>query len=139
MGVPCLVQESPSDNYSEYKDSWPPNRFYPTEDLQWEDLPGIWPKTTLAANNSTNETNKKKATKPTFSFVPSAVKKVRVPKFDKDLVAKFIEQSDACAKFYTGLTKEQRETLWDFLGDVKDELLIYKAGRNSAQLKYGLL
>jgi hypothetical protein len=139
MSVPRLVQDSALDKYSEYKDTWPPMSFYSKENFQSEDLPDIWP------NNSTIKKKVKKTTKPTFvfaqvkkakptfSFARSAVK--RVPKFDMDSVAKFIEQSDKCAHFYTGLTKEQRETLWDFLGGVKDELLIYKTGTKSGQLR----
>jgi hypothetical protein len=124
--------------------------FYSTEIFSSEDLPDIWPnKTPTAPNNSTIKKKVKKPTRPTFlfaqvkkptkpfSFARSAVK--RVPNFDMDSVAKFIEQSDKCAHFYTGLTKEQRDTLWDFLGDAKDELLIYKTGTKSAQLRYRLL
>jgi hypothetical protein len=54
---------------------------------------------------------------------------------DKDAIRHFNEHSKYSAYFYTGLTAEQRRVLWNFLGEAKDFLTIFKTKRVSGKLR----
>ena len=51
-------------------------------------------------------------------------------------ICNMILKSDSCSKFYTGLTRNQRMCLWDFLGEAKDKLsIIGTEGTLSGQIQ----
>jgi hypothetical protein len=72
---------------------------------------------------------------PASPKLPESPKVMPTPTFDKDRVAKFVQKSDKIGKFYTGLTTEQRQVLWDFLGDAKFKLTLFKTNWISGNLQ----
>ena len=50
-------------------------------------------------------------------------------------ICDWIEKNEKSAKFYTGLYKYQRTSLWNFLGKAKSELDIIGIGKKSGELK----
>jgi hypothetical protein len=72
---------------------------------------------------------------PASPKLPESQTVMPTPTFDKDRVAKFVQKSDKIGKFYTGLTTEQRQVLWDFLGDAKFKLTLFKTNWISGNLQ----
>lgn len=112
-----LVVDSSSESEDEYCD-WPPKNYNPKdEDVNLDLIDDI--------------VVKKSRHKCTCKCTCGPKRKKR----DNDLVAKFVEDSTASAFFYTGLKEEHRNILWDFLGDAKTNLTIFKTNRKSSELR----
>jgi hypothetical protein len=117
--------DSDDYNYSDIGD-WPP-KYYP-----WKITSDTLDQGKVPWRESKNSQKKAKST-----FVSTAVKRApkREKKIDNDKVKHFIEASPQRAFFYTGLTDEHRKILWDFLGDIKDKLQIYKVRAKSGDIR----
>jgi hypothetical protein len=90
------------------------------------------------ASTSTSKTNispeRNTASRPAFK-VKIVYQDRKTPKRDKDSVEKFVDKTPETCLFYTGLTRDQCEVLWNFLGDDRNDLLIFKSFRTSASLR----
>lgn len=54
-------------------------------------------------------------------------------------ICNMILKSDKCSKFYTGLTKNQRVCLWNFLGESKDKLTMIGMKKGTLSGKIGFM
>ena len=88
----------------------------------------------VSANNSEIPSNKNiRGFKVKQRFIPRSKTAVNTSK--KSAIRDFVLESPKKAKFYTGLTKTCRDSLWEFLGKAKSQLSIIHTQQTSGKLR----